>query len=51
MGKLITNLGHSNKSWDTKSYEIFYFSIIKLNFLIIFEELLNGVMWLKLPTG
>ena len=37
-----------NYEFGCKCYELFHFSCIKLIFHVIFEELLNAAMWLKL---
>jgi hypothetical protein len=36
---------------ECKSYELFHFSYIKFIFHVIFLELLDAAMWLKLPKG
>jgi hypothetical protein len=49
---LITNTrvyGVGNSKFKCRSYELFHFSCIKFIFLVIFGELLDVAMWLKLP--
>jgi hypothetical protein len=40
-----------NSKFGCKSYELLYFPYVKFIFLVIFEELLDATMWLKLPKG
>jgi hypothetical protein len=40
-----------NSEFGCKSYELFHFPCNKFIFLVIFEELLDAAMWLKLPKG
>jgi hypothetical protein len=43
--------GTRNSEFGCKSYELFHYSCIKFILILIFVELLDAAMWLKLPKG
>jgi hypothetical protein len=45
---LVGKIDYEHK-FKCRSYELFHFSCIKFIFLVIFGELLDVAMWLKLP--